>query len=131
MKRLESGERERPQAVPSPAWRSRPCALSARHPPRREGGEKRGMRAIPWPEARKQGPISFDFLQQGVARHERFWQNETNRERLWQNETNVNVSAAHINGRLISVWHVAGRPDDSPVATDRLRDDASEPKLGS
>jgi len=24
----------RPQAVPSPAWRSRPCALSARHPPR-------------------------------------------------------------------------------------------------
>src|SRR5882724_4938100 len=34
------------------------CALSARHPSRREGGED-GMRAIPWPEACKQGPIFF------------------------------------------------------------------------
>jgi hypothetical protein len=34
------------------------CALSARHPPRFEGGQN-GMRAIPWPEACKQGLIFF------------------------------------------------------------------------
>src|SRR5882724_4642189 len=52
----------RPQAVPPPAWRSRPCALSARHPPRREGDGRSGAlrnEGDPLAQSRKQGPIFF------------------------------------------------------------------------
>jgi hypothetical protein len=67
------------------------------------------MRAIPWPEARKEGPISFDFLQQGVVRRERFW----------QNETKVRCQS----------WLRSVRQGAHGRTTDRLRADNGETKL--
>jgi hypothetical protein len=45
---------------------------------RRDGGEKRGMTAILWREAAREGSIPFEFRNRGHRK--RFWQNETNRE---------------------------------------------------
>jgi hypothetical protein len=45
-----------------------------------KSGEDRGMRAIPWPEARKQGAIFLLAFTAGCPLVVRdFWQNETNR----------------------------------------------------
>src|SRR5215813_10158188 len=38
-----------------PAWSNPGSALSARHPPRFRGRQKRGMRATPWPKAANRG----------------------------------------------------------------------------
>jgi hypothetical protein len=82
------------------------------------------MRATPWPEARNQGPISFEVFQLHVARRERFLAKRNRPQEFWQNETNVNVSAAHIDGRSCR-----GGTSRAGRTTDRLRTDDGKTKL--
>src|SRR3954470_14643009 len=49
----------RPQAVPPPAWRPRPCALSARQPPRHEGGETKRNAGDPLAQRQNRGRCSL------------------------------------------------------------------------